>query len=345
MSRKKLPKPIRLVGRSALMVVLLITQPLIRHFPWKVVWVLNAGTEDDVKAFGPAATWLSKRGVDMVPLGFFWAKNAGLSIYLASPYTNKTFKEDPVICQRILEQAQRWNAKKIALNGVIPAAIHNHKIWPDDNRFVLHQHATIFMVGENVKQVHEQHSEIAELPVAVLGAGYTGREVANRLCELGHQVVTFDPRRPAEGALKEGVEYAGEDFDRLNEIGTVVVLTGNGDDAAQDLYDYLKPGAVILSDTHPKISGTWVERLLERDVHVYESALTRPGARVFPKLPRWNETTIAGCVGQALVECVAKSMATTQAEFDTMAQRTVQARLDIPNVRRPNSQATPSQKR
>ena len=192
---------------------------------------------------------------------------------------------------------------------------------------------TIYMIRENLVEIEVRHPEVLDNSrcVAIIGVGQTGAQVANHLAEHGYRVLAFDARATAAERLSPAVEFAALDTTQLEHAGVFVFLTPKGDDAARLVFHSVKPGTVVLADTHPKLSRADAARLRSRGVRIYESALTRTGTLFVPKIPRWPRDTIPGCIGQALVEVAAGRSLKRQREFEELAPTVLRARLDEPD--------------
>jgi hypothetical protein len=271
-----------------------------------------------------------------------------MSFIVGSPFSNREIVEDPSKCQRIIDEAAKYKADRICLNGVIPSAVYRHDLWPDDERFVKLQWATVFMIEKNIDQIIARHAlgSRGDLPgVCVVGAGYTGAQMANRLAQRGFAVSAMDPREDARHRLDDAVRFAGMDAtEALRDVAIIVLLTSRGDDGVASVRAALRPGQIVLSDTHPKISRTLCRTLQAEGIQIYESALTKPGTVLVPKMPRWDRDTIPGCVAQAILEASNLSWSRDNlqrmptdphaqhhimGEFFRMAETQLHARLDV----------------
>ena len=129
------------LGRIVLIATLLVLYPLVRRVRWKTVWVINAGTPDDVRHFAPM--WLAKplvRIFELVPTGFFYSPGIGVSLVVGTLLDNETLMRDREACARLVKTVRRIRARRIALNGVVPAAIYAHGLWPEDHRLMRGTH-------------------------------------------------------------------------------------------------------------------------------------------------------------------------------------------------------------
>lgn len=320
------------LSRIGLVTGLVLTSSLWRRVRWKTIWVANAGSADDIRAYMPV--WLAPllRPLMPLPMGFFYSPGIGWSLILATSDSNEALRQNPPEVRRLIERVARWQARRISLNGVLPAILFENDAWPDDARFVRDAHGALHMIEENLAEIGALHPEVFAngRRVGVIGVGHTGAQLANHLTRQGYHVLAWDPRPQARDRLEPSVCFVGQDPAPLRELRLVVFLSSRGDDAAKAVAEALEPGAVILSDTHPKISRRWCETLRMRGLIVYESALTRPGTFFFPKMPRWQRDTLPGCMGQAMVEAMGDATQLDLGAFKERASSMLTARLDRP---------------
>lgn len=341
-------RPLIYLPRYASTMAMCASIPLWQAIPWRTIYVINAGRPTDIDAYLPRSLHPMAKRQGLIPAGFFYIPNFGMSFIAGSPFSNREIVEEPAKCQRIIEEAAKYKADRISLNGVIPSAVYRHDLWPEDERFVRLQWATIFMIEQNIDQIIARHALQSNggLPgVCVVGAGYTGAQMANRLAKKGFSVTSMDPREEAQHRLDDAVRFVGMDArEALRDVTIIVLLTSRGDDGVASVREALRPDQIILSDTHPKISRPLCRSLQSEGIQVYESALTRPGTVLLPKMPRWDRDTIPGCVAQAILEASNLSWShdnlqhipsDTDAqhllmeEFFQMAETQLHARLDV----------------
>ena len=321
---------LRMTGRVAVIASLVILMPLVRLLPWRIVWVVNSGSASDTRAYGLLARFGELLRIDVGPIGVFRVPKIGWSIIVASPFSNEELQASAEACQRVLRAVRKFHGERIALAGVMPACLSHHDIWPDDDRFVRGQYATVHMVRCNVEDAHKLHPELKDRDIAVVGVGATGRLVANDLAGSGYAVRALDVRPETAAGLDPSVRFIGMDTTQLDGVGVVVLLSTGGDEGVTSIGSTLVPGTVVVSDTHPKLSPTMVRALEEKGVTVYESALTRRGTKIVPKLPGFPSDTIPGCVAQAIVECYLERPMIEQEAFTIVGDRLFVPRLDRP---------------
>ena len=298
--------------------------PLWSRKRWHTVWVVNAGDRKMADAYLPrwAQDFYKYRDPAMIA-GLFHAPGAGTSLVCGSILTNRELSDHPELLQVMMASVCRLRAKRISFAGIIPSLLHKHDLWPDDPRLIRDQKATRFMLLENLREIQRHHGARS---VCVVGVGHTGTQIAHDFAAAGFDVCARDVRDEAADQLV-GVRFVGMDAEAAAAADVVTLLSTDGDSIIS-LLPHLRPGQVVLADTHPKMRPEIVGQLHAQGVVVYESALTYPGLRFLPKMPHWRHDTIPGCVGQAFVE--ASPTYDPALTLDDNARKVLRARLDRP---------------
>jgi len=330
-------------GRYTATFLAQLASPALFRRSWPIAYVLNPGSERDVAAYFPklAHQWVRDRGLTFA--GFLTGDRIFTSIIVAFPYTNEELLGQREVTELVVRQLERLHVQRFALNGVIPAAIGKHAVPLPDERYVVSQEGTLFMMENNVADVlaHPEHAALRSRPIAIVGAGYCGAQLAARLALQGQTVLAFDQRPEAAERLPAEVAFCGADMARIQEAGVIALLTTRGNDGMQSILPHLVSGQAVVSDTHPKVSSRLWEQARQKGVFGYECATTLPGFRLTPKLPRWPADTLPGCVVTALVEATTHRRDLDPAEFARQARAMgIVSRLDLPGPYR--SRATPS---
>src|SRR4051794_26842794 len=131
-------------ARLLLFITLQLLWPILRRRSWLIVWVVNPGSVSDIRSVGSVRflRWFGQR-FGLRPWGFLRTRGHGWSLVVASSRYNEELKADREACLRILREVQGLRARRIALNGVIPSALHAHGLWPlAEPRVVREQRAT-----------------------------------------------------------------------------------------------------------------------------------------------------------------------------------------------------------
>jgi len=191
------------------------------------------------------------------------------------------------------EKTFKWlqlftGVKSIALAGQMPGLI-NHQGVKIKKPVVSGIKGTVFCVSKTVKRVIIKHGLIpGKFQIAIVGVGRIGGSLMDNLKEFGHNVVGIDIKARGHSiALTEDASKI------LPQADMVVVLTPDGRDFIPYI-KYLKNGAIVIDDTHPRI------RADVGKVFFYKVAVELPGVEFFPQLPGYWKNWIPGCVVEAM---------------------------------------------
>jgi len=321
---------LKAVGRLFFMIILISVYPILIRLPWKIIFGVNAGSENDTKNYSPS--WFAKitRASIFYPIGIIKLP-IGYGLQLGAQYSNEEIKENSELTYKLIKFLKKFkNTDRICLNGVIPSAAAKHGVWPDDDRFVTTQFGTLFMVNENIKEIRERHPHVNNMPIGVVGCGYTGTRLIEYLSEELHiDVIGFDSSQ--KGRTFKAAVFAGDQFSKIRKCGIVIILTTQGNSGIESILSHLNPHSVVLSDTHPKITNRMWERVSKRVCAIYESATKLPGCYFFPSFPRWAPDTVPGCTVQGITESYANKVITSQIESNELSRKWgFIARLDRP---------------
>ena len=86
----------------------------------------------------------------------------------------------------------------------------------------------------------------------------------------------------------------------LTQADMVVVLTPKGSDFAPYM-KHLKPGCLVVDDTHPRLHATI------SGLKLYKVAVGLPGTFFYPRLPGYRRDWLPGCVVEAIYAAVTGS--------------------------------------
>lgn len=124
-------------------------------------------------------------------------------------------------------------------------------------------------------------------PIGIIGLGLLGGAIAERLGAAGHQLLGFDPRRPATtpAVLCPNAEAV---FAKCSKVFFSLPTSPDVARVVDEVWDALRPGQVILDTTTgaPDAAAALAERLKARGVHYLEanvagsSVLLREGKAV-----------------------------------------------------------------
>ena len=319
-------RPIFLATLSAM-------SPLVKKLPWKFVFGVNVGSQQEAKAFAPDWAFSTLKKTGFLPGGII-KTDKGFGLVVGTFHFNEEIKESSPIAQKILNSVSTYNANKIALTGVVPGALMKHGIFPEhDHRFVTGTIGTLFMLKHNLLELIQKLPPNEKPKVAVVGYGYTGKALVHEIEKLNDiEVKIFDNDTTIKPTSNS--KFYGDDFEKITDCQIVILLTVRGDEGVSSIIDYLLPGTLLLSDTHPKISRKTWALLNSLSIDGYESAATITGFKAFPSYPGWNDSTIPGCLIQAFIESQLNQQIHDQEQFDSAClEYGVKARLDKPYER------------
>ena len=122
----------------------------------------------------------------------------------------------------------------------------------------------------------------------MVGVGHMGGEVIDYLKNSNSVVSGIDIRR-----RRDGVMLPEEGLKSLTKADMVVVLTPKGSDFASYM-KHLKPGCVVVDDTHPRLTGA------SDDIKLYKVAVGLNDVVFYPRLPGYRKNWLPGCVVEAI---------------------------------------------
>ena len=257
------------------------------------LFLVYPGTEKDLDGYCPR--WLAKswifRGKPVIG-GIITSGIGGRGLTLVIPNTINEIKSNKDTSKKIVRRLN-WikrlvGAKSIALAGQMPGIIiraGQDLVEP----FVRGNKGTVFCVTETIKSALKKHNLILkQLNVVVCGVGYVGGVLMSFLEEEGYNVTGIDIK-----ARRRGVKLLNEAHGILMKADLVVVLTPKGSDFASYM-DFVKPGAIIIDDTHPKIHRK------SNGHSFYKVAVGMEGVKFFPRLPGYKSDWIPGCAVEAI---------------------------------------------
>lgn len=282
----------------------------LRHFFWVILFLLRPfkffsylflvypGSDSDLDAYCPrklAKSWLFSC---KPTLGGVISKSVGgRGLILVVPNTIAEFKADKKICEKVMDNLEKIRrivgADSIAMAGQMPSAFVQRGL-KLEKPFVRGNHGTVFCVMETIKRAAEKHNFNSDARIAVVGVGYVGSILLDALWDEGYEAIGID----IEFKSQSGVAIMEDGKALLRIADMVVVLTPRGSDF--DPYvRYLKKGAVVIDDTHPKIVG-----FNDNGVSFYKVAVGMEGVKFLPRLPGYQDNWIPGCALEGIYSSV-----------------------------------------
>ena len=282
--------------------------------PFHFLFLVYPGSDKDLDGYCPrwlAKSWLfSKKPT----IGGVISKGRGVGrirgLTLVVPNTVDEFRAKSVVCQEVLNRLERMGSllgvKSIAIAGQVPGIIIQ-KGFRLNKPFVEGSKGTVFCVIETVDEAAKRHNlSTGKYKIAVVGVGYIGGLLVDVLMEYGHDVIGIDTKTKRERVTSESHP--------LKQADLVVVLLPKGSDFDPYIL-YLKKGAIVIDDTHPKI------RKKPPGIIFYKVAVGMKGVKFLPRLPGYKSNWIPGCAAEAM--CVAfdeKFRHATPREFNGKAK-------------------------
>ncbi|GGY74646.1 PilZ domain-containing protein [Marinobacter zhanjiangensis] len=264
--------------------------------------------------------WMAQRMPSNMVLGFI--RNEGMrGLLVASQFMEEELEEDSNKVRFYLDQLQRDypEVERIALVGRLPNFAMKAGIGMNEP-LVEGSLGTRYMIWDVARQMHERPRYSQQNSIVVLGgAGRIGNAVCQDLTSLYDKVIGFDSRyeEDREIATDRGTVLQTSSPDHLRDEKLYIGLTTHGD-AVLEFQQYIAPGALIADDTHPCVSLTARERLLERQITVEKVVLSHEEFLMWPRMPAWNNRDIPGCLVEALV--LLRQPAVGQGDFSAFCQ-------------------------
>lgn len=289
---------------------------------WRTLFVVYPGHISDVKAYCPDSliwmrdTWLFRGKPQFAGIQVrrgakgteaFW----GIVLYISS--TTDELREDRQLVLDIMRRlrflGRLLGTEVIACAGQMPSIIHKHEIGIEPP-FIDGRLGSSYSVISTVTKIYEKYQIQKQRSLLVLvGIGFLGRSVMENLEISGYRVRGIDIV-----TTKSGIHLGDNALKTLSEADVVVVLTPRGQDFVPYL-EHLKPGAIIIDDTHPKLRHG-----AERNP-VYKVALEWPGFEFNPRLPGYKKQWIPGCMVEAIVKSRGDRAHSSYGDFSQSARQ------------------------
>jgi len=273
------------------------------------LFLVYPGSASDLDGYCPrklARSWLFSKKPTVG--GIISKGQAGVrGLYFVVPNTAKEFDVGKNVCESVKKRLARLNglvgSRAVAVAGQVPGMMVRNGV-SIEKPFVRGNKGTVFCIMETVAEAVKKHQmDSAKANIIVVGVGYVGSLLLDELRNDGYNAIGIDIEIKKGGivALDEDAKFF------LPNADLVVVLTPKGADFAPYV-QYLKRGAIIIDDTHPKITDK------PFGVHFYKVAVGMKDTKFFPRLPGYKQDWIPGCAVEAI-------MAAATGEFNGCSQR------------------------
>jgi len=284
-------------------------KPILKKFRWRVLFVINAGKDDVVSKLLPeplnhifSLHPLFK--TSHFPIGLIVSKNS-ISLIIANTSTNQDIWQNKSIVNKQMNALNEWNAKRIALGGVLPSAISKFDLSSMvDKRVSLNTHGTVYMLSQCIKEAIRLHSDLQlnKRPISIIGSGYIGQALAKHLENANYAVSLFDIVDKQIFPSSKRVTFLHTKFQEVSKSGLIVLLTTTGDEGVTSIEPHLLPNMVLLSDTYPKVSPKKVDTLNRKGVLYFECHAKLEKSYMLPTYNYMPVNLLGGCFIQSYVE-------------------------------------------
>jgi hypothetical protein len=263
--------------------------------PFSFIFLVYPGSDSDLEGYCPKWLAKSKLFFSKPAFGGIISNSAcGRGLILVVPNTiEEMLRNKDKCCHKIYTWLLiiHWivGTKAIALAGQAPGIFHRNGL-NMSKPFVRGNKGTVFSVLSTINQVAKMKGlETGRFAIAIVGVGYVGDMLLSSLKNEGHVAFGIDIKCRRMGVvLPEG----GQAY--LKIVDMAVVLTPRGSDFLPYV-QYLKPGSIVIDDTHPRINANNPD-----GIEFYKVALGIDGARFLPGLPGYKPEWLPGCTLEAM---------------------------------------------
>lgn len=288
-------------------VVSILCAPYIGSSSRRMPWV--------IKRVGGALSFLTGGRIlvsSIVDYRFKDADGRQKRVVLRSAYADVALLGDPdYVRSLVTRMAGGYASGKVALGGTLPSLVKRHGLAGEiPDNCILAQDASAFMVAQAALQLVR---DFKARTVAIVGVGDLGREVAKILNgkEKPFELTVYDRNSGAYLGLGADMKTV-ESLEQLKPADLYVVLSGTGDSGLGTVLRAARPGAVVLSDTYPKISANMLEAAQHAQVTVYDVHYEIDGGRWEKPFAGYEAEAIPGCLAMALAESAGKGETMTE---------------------------------
>jgi len=273
---------VNVILRPLIWPILLILRPL-RLFDY--LFLVYPGTDYDLDGYCPR--WLARSRLFSgrpVTGGIITRGATGVrGLILVVPNTARQLLAEKSIVLDIVNRLESISslvgATTIAMAGQLPSIVEKHGI-ATNQKFVNGKLGTVFAIETTLEKILELENSVANPLIAVIGTGFIGHAVLENQKHRGRNAVGFNIESDAK---------------QISTADIVIVLTPRGKDFMPYI-PYLKKGAIIIDDTHPRIFARIENATL------YKVAMSVEGVQFLPKLPGYLFDWVPGCAIEAILQ-------------------------------------------
>ncbi len=278
-------------------VVAILCAPYIETSSRRMPWV--------VKAVGIALVFVTGGRIpvsSIVDYRFRAADGSHKRAVLRSAFVDTSMLGDRVYVRNLVTRmAGGFQGGKVALGGILPSLVKRHGIEAEiPGNCLLAQDASADLVAQATIQLAR---ETAAKSIAIIGVGDLGREVARVLHARtpAFELIAYDKNGGAYRGLGGEIRTAAN-LEELKPTDLYVVLSGTGDSGLDTVLKVAKPGAVVLSDTYPKVSENLLRMAARAHVRVYDAHYAMSDGRWRKPFAGYEIEAVPGCLALALAE-------------------------------------------
>lgn len=317
----------------------LVFQPLCILLKWLrcplfgYIFLVYPGKIDQLKGYIPR--WYRRIVPAVSVIGIILrGKQGKRGLVVAVPWTITEIEEGDcleVIVSHVNKLAKSIGAKSIALAGRLPSVCaqkgYSSLLSPP---IVGGDKGIVYTIISSMRQITEALGiSIPEINIGILGYGYIGSRLVSYLQYLStNKIVVVDPRIKQERDNYDGIMLSRNPA-KLAYCDLVVILTATGGQA-ECAIEYLKPGVIVIDDTHPQLPYRLSSLIEKKGGRVFKAVLGLDGVVFWPRLPNWEADWLPGCCVEGLTSA-AKGFASSQQEFNQLAQEIRFEALNVPN--------------
>lgn len=301
--------------------------------PFGYIFLVYPGALDQVRGYMPQ--WYRKIISIISIIGIISkGKQGKRGLVVAVPWTIEEMEQESrleVIARHVTKLAKSLGAKSVALAGRMPGVfIQNgyHSLLSPP--IVAGDKGTVYTIILSIKQITEALGiSISKIVIGILGYGFIGSRLVNSLRYFSkNRMIVVDPQIKQERDDRDEV-ILSRDPAKLAHCDLVVILTATGEQA-ECAIQYLKPGVIVIDDTHPQLPLRLSSRIEKKGGRVIKAVLGLDGVVFWPRLPNWEANWLPGCCIEGLVSAT-KGFASSQLEFNQLAQQIHFTALKVSN--------------
>lgn len=270
---------------------------------FQFLFVVYPGSQNNIRAYAPMWFQRTFRGMFQLSVIGVMTRTTrtgkrGLIVTLPEAPDTLSQEELQALSESIKRLGKRAGVSSIALAGRLPTLFSGNGI-PLERPFVKGDRGAVFTITETFLYLLRVARMSQDEPVGIIGLGYLGRRVADRLQKLEFpSIVGYDIRIKENST--HGALVRTNDPRLLQPCKIVIVLTSKGEDVA-GVIPWLQDRVLVIDDTHPQIPPSLIQKIQGKGGRVYRSTLGIPGVRSRPRLPGYHENWLPGCVVEVLV--------------------------------------------